>query len=94
MNDDCLYVPVCRGWHPKSEWQAASNKPQAASNKRLDKSKQQDYIGHMKGKKMTQKQKISEIIEILNLLTKRVKKIEKDVLKACTQKIQIILQVL
>jgi uncharacterized protein YkvS len=41
----------------------------------------------MKGKKMTQKQKISEIIEILNLLTKRVKKIEKDVLKTCTQKI-------
>ena len=36
---------------------------------------------------MTQKQKISQIIEILNLLTKRVKKIEKDVLKKCAQKI-------
>jgi hypothetical protein len=34
MNDDCLYVPVCRGWHPKSEWQATSNKPQATSCKR------------------------------------------------------------
>jgi hypothetical protein len=31
ITDDYLYVPVCRGWHPKSEWQAASNKPQAAS---------------------------------------------------------------
>jgi hypothetical protein len=30
---------------------------------------------------MTQKQKITEIINILNLLTKRVIKIEKDVLK-------------
>ena len=37
MNDDCLYVPVCRGWHPKSEWQAASDKPQAASRKHLTK---------------------------------------------------------
>jgi len=33
MTDDYLYVPVCRGWHPKSEWQAASDKPQAASDK-------------------------------------------------------------
>jgi hypothetical protein len=30
---------------------------------------------------MTQKQKITEIINILNLLTKRVVKIEKDVLR-------------
>ena len=30
---------------------------------------------------MTQKQKITEIINILNLLTKRVIKIEKDVLR-------------
>jgi hypothetical protein len=30
---------------------------------------------------MTQKQKITEIIKILNLLTKRVMKIEKDILR-------------
>jgi hypothetical protein len=37
MNDDCLYVPVCRGWHPKSEFQAASasHKLQATSDKHL-----------------------------------------------------------
>ena len=34
---------------------------------------------------MTQKQKITEIIEILNLLTKRVKKIEKDILRVCVK---------
>jgi hypothetical protein len=31
--------------------------------------------------KMTQKQKVTEIINILNLLTKRIVKIEKDVLR-------------
>jgi hypothetical protein len=35
---------------------------------------------------MTQKEKITQIIEILELLTKRVKKIEKDVLALCKQK--------
>lgn len=39
----------------------------------------------MKGNTMTQKQKISEIIEILNLLTKRVKKIEQDILRASSK---------
>jgi hypothetical protein len=34
MTDDYLYVPVCRGWHPESEWQAASFKLQATSRKR------------------------------------------------------------
>jgi hypothetical protein len=34
-----------------------------------------------KKQKMTQKQKITEILNILNLLTKRVIKIEKDVLR-------------
>jgi hypothetical protein len=34
---------------------------------------------------MTQKQKITEIINILNLLTKRVIKIEKDVLRVCAK---------
>jgi hypothetical protein len=33
-------------------------------------------------KKMKQKEKITEIINILHLLTKRVKKIEVDILKA------------
>jgi hypothetical protein len=33
-------------------------------------------------KKMKQKEKITEIINILHLLTKRVKKIEMDILKA------------
>jgi energy-converting hydrogenase Eha subunit H len=36
-------------------------------------------------KKMTQKEKITEIINILHLLTKRVKKIEVDILKASTK---------
>jgi hypothetical protein len=39
--DNHCYTPSCRGWYPESEWQAASDKPQAASSKRqaLDKSK-------------------------------------------------------
>jgi hypothetical protein len=36
-------------------------------------------------KKMTQKEKVTEIINILHLLTKRVKKIEVDILKASTK---------
>ena len=35
---------------------------------------------------MTQKEKIAKIIECLELMTKRLKKIEKDVLKLCKQK--------
>ena len=35
---------------------------------------------------MTQKEKISKIIECLELMTKRLKKIDKDVLKLCKQK--------
>ena len=35
---------------------------------------------------MTQKEKISIIIEALQLMTKRIKKIEKDVLRLCKQK--------
>jgi hypothetical protein len=35
---------------------------------------------------MTQKEKISKIIEALELMTKRIKKIEKDVLRLCKQK--------
>ena len=35
---------------------------------------------------MTQKEKIIKIIEALELMTKRIKKIEKDVLKLCKQK--------
>ena len=34
---------------------------------------------------MTQKEKVTEIINILHLLTKRVKKIEVDILKASTK---------
>ena len=40
----------------------------------------------MKGKNMTQKEKISKIIEALRLMTLRMKKIEKDVLRLCKQK--------
>jgi hypothetical protein len=36
-------------------------------------------------KKMKQKEKITQIINILHLLTKRVKKIEVDILKASTK---------
>ena len=35
---------------------------------------------------MTQKENISKIIEALQLMTKRIKKIEKDVLRLCKQK--------
>ena len=35
---------------------------------------------------MTEKEAISKIIEALELMTKRIKKIEKDVLKLCKQK--------
>ena len=35
---------------------------------------------------MTQKEKISKIIEALQLMTKTIKKIEKDVLRLCKQK--------
>jgi hypothetical protein len=42
-----------------------------------------------KKEKMTQKQKITEIINILNLLTKRVKKIEQDVLRVCSKNIVV-----
>jgi hypothetical protein len=40
----------------------------------------------MKEKEMTDKEAISKIIEALVLMTKRLKKIEKDVLKLCKQK--------
>jgi|TARA_R100000030_G_C3187086_1_gene107419 hypothetical protein len=35
---------------------------------------------------MTQKEEISKIIKCLELITKRIKKIEKDVLRLCKQK--------
>ena len=35
---------------------------------------------------MTEKEAISKIIEALELMTKRIKKIEKDVLRLCEQK--------
>ena len=35
---------------------------------------------------MTDKEAITKIIEALELMTKRIKKIEKDVLKLCKQK--------
>jgi hypothetical protein len=35
---------------------------------------------------MTQKEKITQIISILELITKRLQKIEKDVLALCKQK--------
>ena len=35
---------------------------------------------------MTQKEKISKIIEAIQLMTKIIKKIEKDVLRLCKQK--------
>ena len=35
---------------------------------------------------MTEKEAISKIIEALELMTKRIKKIEKDVLRLCKQK--------
>ena len=64
---------------------ASSFKRQATSGK-LDK---QQAIGYYKIRKegsMTQKEKISKIIEALRLMTIRMKKIEKDVLKLCKQK--------
>jgi hypothetical protein len=38
-----------------------------------------------KKEKMTQKEKITQIIDILHLLTNRVKKIEQDVLRVCSK---------
>jgi len=36
-------------------------------------------------RKMTQKEKITQILDILYLITKRVKKIEQDVLRVCSK---------
>jgi hypothetical protein len=62
-----------------------SAKPQAASAK-LDKRQAIGYYEIRKEGSMTQKEKISKIIEALRLMTIRMKKIEKDVLKLCKQK--------
>ena len=64
--------------------QAASCKRQAASLTRQNYNVIISY--KIKEKEMTDKEAITKIIEALELMTKRIKKIEKDVLKLCKQK--------